>query len=108
MRRTWTLLCDGEGTDFELRADLLVERQGQQYVAEVKTGSSAPDLSNAGTRRQLLEYSLAYQSPVILLVDVERDRVVEVSFPLPAAHSALASNDADDETDNARFSSGAP
>ncbi len=60
---------------------MLVERDGQHFIAEVKTGASAPDLSNAATRRQLLEYALAYNSPVILLVDVERDRVLEVSFP---------------------------
>lgn len=92
LRRTWTLLCDGEATHFELRADLLVERGGQYFIAEVKTGAKAPELSNAATRRQLLEYALAYNSPVILLVDVERNRVLEVSFP-PTA-SARADEDA--------------
>jgi hypothetical protein len=80
----WTLCCDGEPTEFDLRADLLVSREGQQYVAEVKTGIHAPDLRNAATRRQLLEYALAYQSPTILLVDVEGDAIVEVTFDLPS------------------------
>lgn len=87
LRRTWTLACDGEATEFELRADLLVLREGQEYIAEVKTGSRAPDLRNAATRRQLLEYALAYESPTVLLVDVEGDAIHEVCFPLPQAEA---------------------
>ncbi len=83
LSKVWTLSCDGQATDFDLRADLLVRRDGQELIAEVKTGESAPDLRNAATRRQLLEYSLAYQSPTILLVDVERDEIHEISFPQP-------------------------
>ena len=78
----WAIACDGEDHLVELRADLLVERDGQRYVAEVKTGLMAPLLTNPATRRQLLEYCVAYQVDSVLLVDVEMQRVREVSFPL--------------------------
>jgi hypothetical protein len=78
----WGIACDGEDHAVELRADLLVERRGRRYVAEVKTGFSAPLLTNAATRRQLLEYCVAYDVESVLLVDVEEERVREISFPL--------------------------
>ena len=78
----WAIACDGEEHPVDLRADLLVERDGQRYIAEVKTGVSAPLLTNAATRRQLLEYCVAYQVDSVLLVDIEADCVREVSFPL--------------------------
>lgn len=78
-----TLWVDGEATDFELRADFLVERGGARFVAEVKTGERAPRLGYAPTRRQLIEYLLAYDVSGAVLVDadageltvIERDRV---------------------------------
>lgn len=78
----WAIACDGDEHLVELRADLLVERDGRHYIAEVKTGDSAPLITNAATRRQLLEYCIAYQVDAVLLVDVEADRVSEISFPL--------------------------
>ncbi len=78
----WAIACDGEDHFVELRADLLVERGGQRYVAEVKTGISAPLLTNPATRRQRLEYFVAYGVESILLVDVEADVVREIRFPL--------------------------
>jgi hypothetical protein len=77
----WAIECDGEDHPVLLRADLLVERDGRRYVAEVKTGISAPLLTNAATRRQLLEYCVAYRVESVLLVDVETDSVREISFP---------------------------
>ena len=78
----------GEGRQFAtgdrviaLRADLLVERGGRRYVAEVKTGEAAPSLATAATRRQLLEYLIAYRVDGVLLVDAERGSVHEVEFP---------------------------
>jgi hypothetical protein len=78
----WAIACDGEDHLVELRADLLVERDGRHYIAEVKTGDAAPLITNASTRRQLLEYCIAYQVDSVLLVDVEANSVCEISFPL--------------------------
>jgi hypothetical protein len=76
----WTILCDGEAYAVPLRADLLVSRAGRRFIAEVKTGSAA-NLATPATRRQLLEYSIAYDVDGVLLVDVERDRIHEVRYP---------------------------
>lgn len=80
----WEIECDGEPHPVELRADLLVERDGRRYVAEVKTGVAAPLLTNAATRRQLLEYCVAYQVDSVLLVDVEEQAVREITFRFSA------------------------
>lgn len=82
---TWTITCDGAAHEVSLRADLIVMRSGKRFVAEVKTGRTAPQMTTASTRRQLLEYRVAYQVDGVLLVDVEAARVVHVAFPLPAA-----------------------
>lgn len=83
--RSWRLATSDGEVDVELRVDYVVERDGRALVAEVKTGQSAPSLTNAATRRQLLEYRIAYPVDGALLVDVEGGRVVEVEFPPGAA-----------------------
>jgi hypothetical protein len=75
------VVCDGEPQAIELRADLLVSRAGRRFVAEVKTGASAPRLQTPATRRQLLEYSVAYDADGVLLVDIDAQRIHEVRFP---------------------------
>lgn len=79
--RTWfEPRLDGARRGFELRADYIVSRWGRRYVAEVKTGAEAPSLGHAPTRRQLLEYSVAFDVHGVLLVDVEADAVHRVVF----------------------------
>lgn len=85
-RRTWSLEIDGESRDVELRADLLVKRGGRLFVAEVKTGAEAPRLETATTRRQLLEYRLAYDVHGVILVDMNAEVLHEVVFPLGEPH----------------------
>lgn len=76
----WTVGLDGEPYPVELRADYLVERRGRRYVAEVKSGHSAPSLGTAATRRQLLEYRVAYEVEGVLLVDMEAVALHRVDF----------------------------
>ncbi|CAN5891625.1 hypothetical protein BH11MYX4_BH11MYX4_69880 [soil metagenome] len=64
-----------------LRADYLVERAGARYVVEVKTGAVAPKIETSATRRQMLEYRIAFDVDGVLLVDAEAGRVHEVTFP---------------------------
>ena len=75
------LLVDGKPVLVDLRADLIVARDGLHFVAEVKTGQAAPNVANPATRRQLLEYRSAFDVDGALLVDAESDRVHEVEFP---------------------------
>lgn len=76
----------------ELRADLLVTRGERTFVAEVKTGDHAPSIETANTRRQLLEYRVAFDVDGVLLVDVEDDSVEEVVFPLPTLTRVVAND----------------
>jgi hypothetical protein len=80
---TYDLLVDGERSTVKLRADYLVSRSGRRFVAEVKSGQSAPRLDTAATRRQLLEYWAVFQVDGILLVDGESRQVHEITFPTP-------------------------
>ena len=90
-RTWWTPMVDGEPVETELRADYLVEADGELFVAEVKTGDEAPQLSTAATRRQLLEYQVAFQLAFgaggVLLVCPELGAIHRVQFPLPQPHT---------------------
>lgn len=92
VRMRWAPRIDGEPHPTELRADYLVEARGERLVAEVKTGDAAPSLSTAATRRQLLEYLVAFAVDGVLLVCPERGAIHRVEFPI----AALAAGDADD------------
>ena len=82
-RTRWAPLIDGEPHVTELRADYLVEARGELLVAEVKTGDEAPRLATAATRRQLLEYHVAFGVDGVLLVCPERGSIHRIEFPLP-------------------------
>jgi len=86
---TWTILCDDQPHAVGVRADLLVSRDGRRLIAEVKTGESA-QLDTVATRRQLLEYSIAYDVEGVLLVDTQAERVQHVRFPR-AVHAERSS-----------------
>jgi hypothetical protein len=88
-RRSYRMLVNGARRTAEVAFDFIVERDGEQLVAEVKTGSSAPRIERAETRRQLLEYQLATGTRCVLLVDPDAGTITEVAFPitLPAAES---------------------
>jgi len=88
----YTLLVDGNEIDVPLRADYLVSRRGRQFVAEVKSGNVAPRLDTAATRRQLLEYLVAFQVDGVLLVDGERREVHEVTFPMSRSQASNVSS----------------
>ena len=83
---SYVIELDGQPMNVPLRADYLAARSGFTYVAEVKSGKLAPKLNTASTRRQLLEYLVAFQVDGVLLVDAETRRVHEVVFPLSKNH----------------------
>ena len=84
--KEYELLVDGAAFRVGLQADFLATRAGRLYVVEVKTGKLAPRLATSATRRQLLEYRVAYGAVGTLVVDAEAGVVHEVTFPpmLPA------------------------
>jgi hypothetical protein len=80
VRQGWALSVDGQELPFTLVADYLVERGGQRWVAEVKTGQRCLDLRHGPTRRQLLEYREAFAADGVLLVDAEGGTLRSVRF----------------------------
>jgi hypothetical protein len=82
------LIVDGAPRSYPVRADALVARGDQVFVAEFKGGEEVSRLSHRGTRRQLLEYAHAFGVRGILLVDAYRRRIHEVGFEL-ATEDAL-------------------
>jgi len=74
-----------------IRIDFLVKKSGRVYVVEVKSGSQNK-ISNRETRRQLLEYFLAYQPYGIILFDMEARKFSEIRFLLPYFRSRLIEN----------------
>ena len=70
---------DGKLSEFDLRPDLLVEKDGIKYIAEIKTGEVA-NPSNRNTRRQLHEYSYYSNQEDVLLVDPIKKSIKKLSF----------------------------
>jgi len=86
-RRSYAIEVDGATERVEVLVDIVVERGGEELIAEVKTGHAGTRVQRAETRRQLLEYQLATGARSVLLVDPERATITEVCFPIarPAA-----------------------
>jgi hypothetical protein len=78
---TYDIAVDGERVAIDVRADYVVALEGKRYVAEVKTGTFAPRIETSATRRQLLEYSVAFDVDGILLVDADAGHVRLVEIP---------------------------
>ncbi len=78
---SYTLEVDGEPVAVLVRADVLVERDGRRWVVEVKSGRFAPRIDHAATRRQLLEYRLAFDVDGVLLFDAEATALRVITFP---------------------------
>lgn len=79
----YAMSVDGVPQTIPLQADFVLVRDGKKYVAEAKTGKAAK-LENADTRRQLLEYQLAFDyAEALLLIDADAKTVKMVRFPLP-------------------------
>jgi len=74
------IYIDGEALDIRVRVDLVVRRRGRRYIAEVKTGTTAPDPTHPATRRQLREYAALFPDHGLLLVDAEAGTVHRVEF----------------------------
>lgn len=83
LRAAYSVRVGGAEQNIDLVLDYVVERGGERFAAEVKSGAAAGGLARADTRRQLLEYQLALGSRRVLLVDPERDSITEVTFPIP-------------------------
>lgn len=82
------ILVDQRRWTYTLRADYLVQKGGKVFIAEVKTGKTAPRLSHAPTRRQILEYLISYRVHGVLLVDADKRRIRTITHSTPRASRA--------------------
>lgn len=78
---SYSLLIDGREIAIHLRSDYLVEKSGRRFVAEVKSGAFSVKVTSRATRRQLLEYLLAFDVDGVLLVDMQAHQIHEIAFP---------------------------
>ena len=62
---TSAFVVNGKMEYFQVLPDYLVKKDGQVYIVEVKTNQSG--ISNAGIRRQILEYLYATDLPCLLV-----------------------------------------
>jgi len=74
---------DGKPNLGYVQADFIVAKRDKIFVAEVKTGSHVPDVTEPSIRRQLMEYDFVYKPDGILLVDMVERRIHLVEFGLP-------------------------
>ena len=74
-----TLHVDGRMVHYQVRPDFLVSRDGNTFVAEVKTGD-ATKISDRNTRRQLREYASLKGNGKVLLVDGQKGTISEIIF----------------------------
>lgn len=81
---TYTLTVDDAPMPVDVRADLVVKKGARRFVVEVKTGKVAPRLDTPATRRQLLEYQLAFDVDGVLLFDAEASALRTITFPDPS------------------------
>ena len=72
---------DGRSASFTVRADFLVEREHQRFIAEAKSTEHTARLSNRDTRRQLLEYAHAFEVEGLLLINTDARTIHTVRFP---------------------------
>jgi Holliday junction resolvase len=79
---SYELAVDRSRVVVPVRADYLVVRNGTRWVAEVKTGRLAPRIETPATRRQLLEYQLAFGAAGVILVDADDGTLRTVVFDL--------------------------
>ena len=74
-----TILLDDKVSECTVKPDFLVKKNGNFYLAEVKTGD-ASSIKNISTRRQLLEYSFLMNLNTVILVDIKEKKIREVDF----------------------------
>ncbi|MBA3854377.1 MAG: hypothetical protein C0503_08180 [Gemmatimonas sp.] len=70
---------NGRVAEYDVRADLLVERDEQRLLVEVKTGEAA-DPRFPATRRQLREYAAVFEVDAVYLFDASKQRLHHVEF----------------------------
>lgn len=76
----YQLTQNNEKIEVRITPDFVVSKGKKEFVVEVKSGQVASDIKTASTRRQVLEYAMACNRPM-LFVDMENREISEIEFP---------------------------
>ena len=74
------MYVDGVEQKYFIRPDVVVKKKGKLFLVEVKYGDVATNPLYKDTRRQLLEYDLFSNTYGLLLVDMNSEKVHNISF----------------------------
>ncbi|MBD80768.1 MAG: hypothetical protein CL840_17770 [Crocinitomicaceae bacterium] len=85
---SYNFKADSEIVKVNISPDFIVEKGGTKYVVEVKTGEVAGNANYAATRRQMLEYNLASELP-LLFVNMDHQSIHEIRFPFSATSNGI-------------------
>lgn len=77
---TYALLIDGQKRSIKIIPDFIAYKRGKLCVIEVKSGKYAPSIHNESTRRQLLEYKHALNPDKVYLLDMSKEKIMEITF----------------------------
>ena len=70
---------DNDELSYDIRPDLIVQKNGEKFLAEIKTGRAA-EPSDRNTRRQLREYAAVAGDDSVVLVDATKGNVQLIRF----------------------------
>lgn len=88
-KKTVELFVDGKHQTVEVIADIIALKDGKRYLFEVKTGEKAVDPLYRTTRRQLLEYQLAFEPDHLMLLNMETGNAHRIEFPSVAGTAVI-------------------
>lgn len=74
------VVVDGRRIDVPVRVDYLVRRRGRRALVEVKSGDEERDPTDVSTRRQLLEYWVAFPGMRLYHLDTVTGSVQRIRF----------------------------
>ena len=81
-KHTMRVFQDGQPLDLPVQPDIIVSKGGKSYVVDIMQKNEMSQVSDPKTRRQLLEYFVAYKPDGVLLMDMENKRIHDIRFDL--------------------------
>lgn len=73
---------DGEASPIRIWPDYRVQKDGESFLVEVKSGEQATNPHSRATRRQLLEYAVLSPDEKILFCDMTHGELKEIEFDI--------------------------
>lgn len=77
---SYNMLVSNERKSIQITPDFIAAKGSLKYVVEVKSGDVATNPLYGNTRRQILEYAMVSEMP-LLFVDMTNEEIHEIKFP---------------------------